>query len=300
MLCHNSTTAFIENLDNQDEIKNLNMKYNLLFINMVMGTLMALSSTVSAQGPFNVGTIHPGDSIVIFYDVTINNPLVPTNAASISHQGTVSGNFTSLQTNDPTTPAAGDATITLLNTPLPVVFSEFKAYQKEHAVALNWKILTEDNTLKYEVEKSADARVFVKIGEVIATGGSGVINYGFTDEVPFAGNNYYRLKVLDLDATFSFTRIVKVAIGEGASASNLYPNPVTGKVVNLELLNMNKGQYSLTFYNAAGQIIYTKTVEHDGGSASQLVAIPENVRTGIYNVEIKGQNLKIYKKLAVN
>ena len=71
----------------------------------------------------------------------------------------------------------------------------------------------------------------------MATGGNGVINYGFSDEVPFAGNNYYRLKVLDLDATFSFTRIVKVAIGEGASASKLNPNPVTGKVVNLELLN---------------------------------------------------------------
>ena len=277
------------------------MKYNHLFSNMVMGTLMALCGTVCAQGPFNVGTIHPGDSIVVFYDVTINNPLVPPGASSISNQGTVSGsNFSNVPTNDPTTPAGGDATITLLNTPLPVVFSDFKAYQKEHAVALTWKILTEDNTLKYEVEKSADARVFIKIGEVMATGGSGIINYAFTDDVPFAGNNYYRLKVLDLDATFSFTRIVKVAIGKEASTSNLYPNPVSGKVVNLELLNMVKGRYFLTFYNVAGQIIYTKTVEHNGGSASQPVSIPENIQTGIYNVEIKGENLKIFKKLAIN
>ena len=271
-----------------------------------MNKLLALiiaslaNSPLFAQGPFNVGTIHPGDSIVVFYDVTINTPLVPPNAASISHQGTVSGsNFSNVPTNDPTTPTAGDATITLLNTPLPVVFSEFKAYQKEHAVALTWKILTEDNTLKYEVEKSADARVFVKIGEVMATGGSGVINYGFTDEVPFAGNNYYRLKVLDLDATFSFTRIVKVAIGEGASASNLYPNPVTGKVVNLELLNLLKGQYEVTLINTSGQIMYAKKVQHAGGSASQLIALPENLSIGVYSVEIKGTNMKIYKKLMI-
>lgn len=258
------------------------------------------STMAIAQGPFNVGTIHPGDSIVVFYDVTINNPLVPPAAPSISNQGTLSGsNFSNVPTNDPTTPAAGDATITLLNAPLPVVFSEFKAYQKEQAVALTWKILTEDNTLKYEVEKSADARVFVKIGEVLTTGGSSVINYAFTDEAPFSGNNYYRLKVLDLDATFSFTRIVKVAIGEGAKASNLYPNPVTGKVVNLDLLNVLKGQYDVTLINTSGQIMYTKKIEHGGGSASQLITLPDNLVVGVYSVEIKGTNMKIYKKLMI-
>jgi hypothetical protein len=277
------------------------MKYN----NILHGTLafaitMLASISCFAQGPFNVGTIHPGDSIVIYYDVTINNPLVPPNAVSISHQGAVSGsNFANVVTNDPTTAPAGDATITLLNTPLPVVFSEFKAYQKENFVALTWKIVTEENALKYEVEKSGDARVFTKIGEVMATGGSGVINYGFTDEQPFPGNNYYRLKVLDLDATFTFTRIVKVAIGEETSAGILYPNPVTGKTVNLELRNLAKGQYEVTFINISGQTIFTKEIEHAGGSASQLIQLPQHLSTGIYNAEIKGGNMKIYKKLVV-
>jgi hypothetical protein len=253
-----------------------------------------------AQGPFNVGTVHPGDSIVIYYDVTINNPLVPPSALSISNQGTVSGsNFANVPTNDPASPASGDATVTLLNTPLPVVFSEFKAYQKEQAVTLAWKIVLEENTLKYEVEKSLDARVFTKIGEVIATGGSGTINYGFTDETPFAGNNYYRLKVLDLDATFTFTRILKVAIGEAASAGNFYPNPVIGKSVNLELLNLPKGEYDLTLTNPSGQAIYTRKVSHTGGSTSQLITVPEQLSSGVYIAEIKGGVTKVTKKLVI-
>lgn len=257
-------------------------------------------NSLFAQGPFNVGTIHPGDSVVVYYDVTINTPLVPANASSISNQGTVSGsNFSNVLTNDPATLAAGDATVTLLNTPLPVTFGAFRAYQKEGSVTLAWEIITEENTLKYEVEKSADARVFVKIGEVMATGGNGVIYYDFTDEKPFGGNNYYRLKAIDLDATFSFTRIVKVAIGEGGSVTNLYPNPVTEKVVNLELQNLAKGQYEFTLYNTAGQNVYTKTIQHNGASASQLISIPEMIGSGIYHVQIKGGALTIYKKLMV-
>ena len=253
-----------------------------------------------AQGPFNVGTIHPGDSIVIYYEATINNPLVPPNALSISNQGTVTGsNFASVPTNDPTTPAPGDATFTLLNTPLPVVFREFTAAQKEGFVVLTWKIVSEDNAWKYEVEKSADARVFIKIGEVTVTGGDGTINYGFTDEHPFPGNNYYRLKALDLDHSFTFTRIVKVANQDMTGTSEFYPNPVTGNSFNLELLNMVKGRYELTIVNTAGQIIFTKKVDHPGGTASQLIILPEHVATGIYSIGIKGETTKINKKLII-
>lgn len=253
-----------------------------------------------AQGPFNVGTIHSGDSIVIYYEVTINNPLVPPTALSISNQGTVSGsNFTSILTNDPATPTAGDATLTLLNTPLPVVFREFTATRKEGFVALTWKIVTEDNAWKYEVEKSADARLFRKIGEVMARGEEGTISYGFTDENPFPGNNYYRLKALDLDHTFTFTRIVKVANEEVGSATKLYPNPVTARSFNLELLNLVKGRYDMTIVNTAGQVIFTKKVDHPGGTASQVIILPNHLSSGIYNVEIKGDGMKVNKKLVI-
>lgn len=268
------------------------------FIAIIIG--LSASNLLFAQGPFNVGTIHPGDSIVVYYDVTVNNPLVPPTTTFLSNQGAVSGsNFANVPTNDPTTATAGDATLTPLNTPLPVVFSEFKAYRNENFVELAWKIVSEDNALKYEIEKSADARAFTKIGEVMATGGSGVINYGFTDETPFPGNNYYRLKALDLDATYAFTRIVKVAMDEAASTGNLYPNPVIGKVVNIELLNLAKGKYNVTLINTAGQTMFTKQIDHAGGTGSQLITIPENISSGVYSAEIKGGSTKIYKKLVV-
>jgi hypothetical protein len=55
----------------------------------------------------------------------------------------------------------------------------------------------------------------------------------------------------------------------------------------------------VTFINTSGQIVFAKKIEHAGGSASQLLELPQHIITGIYNAEIKGGNMKIYKKLVV-
>lgn len=66
-----------------------------------------------SSGQFNpqsIGTIPLGDSVILVYDVTINN-----GAGNISNQGTISGTgFTTFNTNDPKTGTAGDATVTVV------------------------------------------------------------------------------------------------------------------------------------------------------------------------------------------
>ena len=99
--------------------------------NICLPILAAFLITIQsrAQGPFTIGTIHPNDSIVIIYDVQINNPLVPISTTQISNQGTVSGsNFSNQLTDDPDTGPANDPTITFLNMfPLPVMLLELSA-----------------------------------------------------------------------------------------------------------------------------------------------------------------------------
>src|SRR3954471_9981319 len=94
--------------------KNQNSK---LFLSSL---LVLFSSAAFAQlNPLTIGTLHPGDSIVVYYDITINTGCSCT---QISNQGTVTGsNFSTFVTNDPDTGPANDPTITLLNLfPLPV------------------------------------------------------------------------------------------------------------------------------------------------------------------------------------
>ena len=85
-------------------------------------------------------------------------------------------------------------------TVLPVELTKFTGYNDGDVNVLNWTTASELNSLKFEVEKSLDAINFTYIGERPAAGNSSLpLNYSLVDEHPIVGNNYYRLKMIDMD-----------------------------------------------------------------------------------------------------
>ncbi|MFL6228399.1 MAG: beta strand repeat-containing protein, partial [Pyrinomonadaceae bacterium] len=71
----------------------------------------------AANFPVSVGTINPGDTVTITFQVTVNNPFTGANAY-VENQGTVSGsNFSSVLTDDPDTAAPLDKTRTPVVSP---------------------------------------------------------------------------------------------------------------------------------------------------------------------------------------
>ena len=83
-------------------------------VGAVPGSLGATPHFLGA--PVNIGTLPPNKSVTIKYSVTIG-PITTVNPQQISSQGTVSGNFTSVLTDDPTVGGATDPTVTLLGIP---------------------------------------------------------------------------------------------------------------------------------------------------------------------------------------
>lgn len=107
---------------------------------------------------------------------------------------------------------------------LPVELVSFTAIPKNNWVHLNWKTNSELLHSHFEVEKSIDGIVFEKIGTIAAKGDefSGA-NYQFID--PFSAHTiYYRLKQVDLDAVFHYSKIISV--DKNTLLNNtFYPNP---------------------------------------------------------------------------
>jgi hypothetical protein len=263
-------------------------------------TVVSMATCIKgfAQGTFEIGNIPAGDSIVIYYDVTINNNL-PSNTQYISNQGLISGdNFANVVTDDPKTAAALDSTKTLVNAfPLPVTVTELKASQNNGAIEVAWKVNGEYNLYKYEVEKGADGSFFNNIGNVIASGRN---NYLITDRQPFTGSNYYRLKMIDRDGRFKYSSIVKVVISNKGQSISLYPNPVYNSVFNLQLNNVPKGKYQLLIYSNSGQLVVTRNVDHADGSAGQTIQLPTTITKGIYSVKLKVGEMLFNQQLIVN
>ena len=79
-------------------------------------------------------------------------------------------------------------------------------------------------------------------------------SYQFFDVNPFFDDNYYRLKMVDLNGSFTYSKTVKIS-GSGPSGILIYPNPVSNGTVNIA--SGNEPVKSVTVSSISGVKIST-------------------------------------------
>ncbi|MBC7936720.1 MAG: hypothetical protein H7Y86_15320, partial [Rhizobacter sp.] len=69
------------------------------------------------------------------------------------------------------------------------------------------------------------------------------------------------------------------------------PNPITGKVVNIQFIDQPKGTYDIALVNNLGQIIYQGKVKHVGGTVTQTLQLSNNrMEKGVvYRLRVKNE-----------
>jgi hypothetical protein len=91
---------------------------------------------------------------------------------------------------------------------LPLQLKSFDYTILNNKIQLTWLTASEINTDKFEIEKSSDGISFSKIGSVnAAVNSSGTRYYDFLDATP-AITNYYRLRQVDRDGKFVYSKIL--------------------------------------------------------------------------------------------
>jgi len=108
---------------------------------------------------------------------------------------------------------------------LPVTLKTFTASKAGSDISLAWEVENEIGFSHYEVEKSGDGASFTKLSQVAA----GKSSYTFTDAAPVSGTNLYRLKLVDKDGKFTYSKVVKADISLAATLS-IFPNPAKSSV----------------------------------------------------------------------
>ncbi|MFO0435877.1 MAG: SBBP repeat-containing protein, partial [Sphingobacteriaceae bacterium] len=122
-----------------------------------------------------------------------------------------------------------------ISCPLPIELLEFTAKQQSNIVECIWRTATEINNDYFTVEKSTDAINFEIVGKIKVAGNSNTIkNYNMSDEKPYNGVSYYRLKQTDFDGTFKYSKLVSVNFQLSSSTVSVFPNPSSG---NYTILN---------------------------------------------------------------
>jgi hypothetical protein len=147
-----------------------------------------------------------------------------------------------------------EKTVVLVLTPLPVTLTSFLAAEDGEVVNVTWATSIEEHVKHFEVLRSSNGIDFITIGMVNA----GQKTYLFKDKQPVKGCNYYRLKSVDKDGSFSLSTIVLVNLKNGAGViSSLYPNPATGNAT-LKLQGVVEGNVLVQVLDQQGRLITTK------------------------------------------
>ena len=191
--------------------------------------------------------------------------------------------------------AASDRFVVLFKnaSTLPLTITSMKAYPKNEGVQVDWVALNEVSTDHYEVEKSLSGQLFDKKATVIAkNNNSNSELYSWFDTKPVAGNNYYRIKVVEKTGEIKYTRIVKVNIGKVGSGISVYPNPVKENLMNVQFANLLKGKYNVVLYNNLGEAIFTQSIEHNGENANYKIRITQLITKGAYNLVISNTDFE--------
>lgn len=177
--------------------------------------------------------------------------------------------------------------------PLPVVFGDVRAFEKNNGVQVDWSNLTETDVAEYSVERSANGRDFTSIATQLPTSNlNDRADYTAFDANPVQGTNYYRIRAIEVTGKEVYSKVLAVTIGKDASGLRLYPNPVTDKQVTINLANLKRGAYDLRVVSVSGQDIFRKTIQNQSSNFTQTLSLPSSLKPGVYSMIIAADNFR--------
>ncbi len=173
-------------------------------------------------------------------------------------------------------------------TALPVELASFSAILKDKEVLLNWSTATEVNNYGFDVERMRDGEDWKALGFVEGNGNSNSPKeYSFVDNnVSNAGTYYYRLKQIDNDGAYEYSKSISVDLDSPAEfdLEQNYPNPFNPSTTIR--FNLPDNEFvSLKIFNTLGEEVQT------------LFEGNLNAGTHTYNFNAKGlpSGLYIYR-----
>lgn len=187
----------------------------------------------------------------------------------------------------------------LKNTPidlLPVTITNFIAYEKDYDIEVEWNTSRELNISHYELEKSSNGINFIKISSVIANGN---ISYRWTDKTSISDINYYRLKLVNSDGTYSYTKIIQVISTSKKSTLTVLSNPIKDKKIKLQLSNWEVGNYNVMIFNSNGQLVFKESLNiYNSGESLKVISLG-SISSGKYIMVINDNEHSFTKNIFI-
>lgn len=163
---------------------------------------------------------------------------------------------------------------------MPVTLVSFEAKKENQTGIFTWSTSSETNSDFFEMQRSVDGKLWTVIGKISAHGESNSIrSYSYEDQSPNGGSNLYRLRMVDKDESFAYSRVVNLDFEK--DAVSVYPNPTTA---SFSILGSSNETSDVLIRDLSGKLVHQQ--EWSGRSKINV----EKLSPGMYIVAIYNRN----------
>lgn len=179
---------------------------------------------------------------------------------------------------------------------LPIELGAFWSTLEGRRVRLNWMTETETNNSHFILQRSKDGLSYKNL-ELIAGHGTTTQAhyYEYIDEQPFTGVNYYRLKQVDFDGSFSYSNVLTEDLPSFGNSIYVYPNPAN-VAVTIDLTELDTRDVKIQLINPLGQVVHAKALTQ---AINQWEISTTDFPRGIYQLLLETKDGRSYNRSVV-
>jgi len=132
---------------------------------------------------------------------------------------------------------------------LPLNLLSFAGEYKNGTALLHWKTTSEINVSHFEIERSNNRLIFEKIG-FVKTNTQTQKDYSFNDNGVVMATSFYRLKIVDVDGKYTYSKKIKLN-AENVEIFSVYPNPSKGLLITSGV----QGNGTIKLFSIDGRLV---------------------------------------------
>jgi len=174
-----------------------------------------------------------------------------------------------------------------------VQLSDFKAESKNGNVGLSWKTSSEKDLRQFEVEYSEDGKYYHNLGFIPATNTINGNFYEFEHPVSYTDSAFYRLKIVDRNGSWLYTKPVLYSINN-TTALFVYPSVISSRIINIFLKDPFN---SLEIVSMNGTVMLRQNLSGETGRIN--IPVSPTLASGMYIVQLDTYGKTITQKVMI-
>ncbi|MBL7748613.1 MAG: T9SS type A sorting domain-containing protein, partial [Chitinophagaceae bacterium] len=166
------------------------------------------------------------------------------------------------------------------STVLPVTLLDFSGTGNEGYNQLEWKVAQEQDLSRYELERSTDGSSFARVATIASQNRTSEFTYRHKDYTSLF-ETYYRLKVIDVDGSFTYSSVVFIRKSAGRNEFSVAGNPFRNDII-LKYKLVKDGKINVQLFNAAGALVRREDYAATAGSGIYTITGFDKLAPGVY------------------